>query len=1041
MALSFSPLLINDIYFNATTDTYLSSTNVDITSNLMNGNPQQQQLTSLRRSSATDALVALGLEFCCVIIPRLTVPGHSDSNVFVNFEEEIPVSAAEKIIMDGRRHSVDIPISKALVALRRVRSLRDPSTNSMSKFAALVDNVNWDTNSCNGISLQFVDCPQKGSSLDDGQLGREREDKPSPELDPHSGASKCNLISCEDIGIRQAEKKDCLGKKWDGVHKSLADTYHHDHLEDGFAFAAPPTDHLEGMDSCSATMARSSPMEKVKHWASARKSYQRNQRRECGAIGDLSSCAGSPILSGSDAFPEGSSQNTSLLFANEEFDGVDHRRFGCKVSCCWSRTPKFKCSNPFSDFEDNPLLMGDGSETYQCGRWDSRNLYNVESAQYSETPRSLGQKYRPKSFKDLVGQNVVARSLLGAISRGRVSSIYLFHGPRGTGKTSASRVFAAALNCLALEGHGPCGLCRECVVFYSGGSKDVREVDSVRLNRADALTSLIKSASTPPTSSRFKVFIMDECQLMREETWAVISNSLEKISRHSVFIMISPDLEKLPRSVVSRSQRYHFPKIKDADIASRLGNICSDEGVDFDQVALEFIAAKSNGSLRDAEMMLDQLSLLGTRITMSMAYELVGTVSDDDLLDLLDLALSSDTSNTVIKARELMRSRVDPVQLTSQLASLIMDILSDVDADNSGSRSIAGDSKKHFTPSLSDHDKSCCLRSEEDYRQILDSTWRRAAELCKSNSLKSFLRKHGKLSSLGLNNGMVVAELEFNNTHNVSRAEKSWKEIASSLQSVLGCNVEIRINLIPGPSATKCCKVKKASFNLFSCSRRKEQKMNSNSEQGSDSDCSGYTSEKPMIGDRPNLACCSNSGSQKLHVCHHQKAASSTLRNVDGNFLGMGNCGSQRSSDDFKQQKTLHFADCSEELKYWRHQVLSIRESGIQFRCCSRESRLMDGSDVLCWRTPRLALRRDTNTGDLNPAQMLITIQAARSHCAMGIDKEAVAFWWQHGSGSSTGTGLNSGDWASSAPVPRVGSTVDKHHRTAATNVLYTQSE
>ncbi|XP_031375015.1 protein STICHEL-like 2 [Punica granatum] len=986
--------------------------------------------------------------------------------------------------MDGRRHSVDIPISKALVALRRVRSLRDPSTNSMSKFAALVDNVNWDTNSCNGISLQFVDCPQKGSSLDDGQLGREREDKPSPELDPHSGASKCNLISCEDIGIRQAEKKDCLGKKWDGVHKSLADTYHHDHLEDGFAFAAPPTDHLEGMDSCSATMARSSPMEKVKHWASARKSYQRNQRRECGAIGDLSSCAGSPILSGSDAFPEGSSQNTSLLFANEEFDGVDHRRFGCKVSCCWSRTPKFKCSNPFSDFEDNPLLMGDGSETYQCGRWDSRNLYNVESAQYSETPRSLGQKYRPKSFKDLVGQNVVARSLLGAISRGRVSSIYLFHGPRGTGKTSASRVFAAALNCLALEGHGPCGLCRECVVFYSGGSKDVREVDSVRLNRADALTSLIKSASTPPTSSRFKVFIMDECQLMREETWAVISNSLEKISRHSVFIMISPDLEKLPRSVVSRSQRYHFPKIKDADIASRLGNICSDEGVDFDQVALEFIAAKSNGSLRDAEMMLDQLSLLGTRITMSMAYELVGTVSDDDLLDLLDLALSSDTSNTVIKARELMRSRVDPVQLTSQLASLIMDILSgncqehcsearrkflrrhsleadlhklghalkmlsetekqlrtsknqttwltvallhlsatdhssldehyfkfcsrtlterDVDADNSGSRSIAGDSKKHFTPSLSDHDKSCCLRSEEDYRQILDSTWRRAAELCKSNSLKSFLRKHGKLSSLGLNNGMVVAELEFNNTHNVSRAEKSWKEIASSLQSVLGCNVEIRINLIPGPSATKCCKVKKASFNLFSCSRRKEQKMNSNSEQGSDSDCSGYTSEKPMIGDRPNLACCSNSGSQKLHVCHHQKAASSTLRNVDGNFLGMGNCGSQRSSDDFKQQKTLHFADCSEELKYWRHQVLSIRESGIQFRCCSRESRcqeelnmletsqvtchgteakeklalstprrlssetlncaedldgLMDGSDVLCWRTPRLALRR-----------------------------------------------------------------------------------
>lgn len=196
--------------------------------------------------------------------------------------------------------------------------------------------------------------------------------------------------------------------------------------------------------------------------------------------------------------------------------------------------------------------------------------------------------------------------------------------------------------------------------------------------------------------------------------------------------------------------------------------------------------------------------------------------------------------------------------------------------------------------------------------------------------------------------GMVIAELEFENPHNVSRAEKSWKVIASSLQCILGCNVEIRINLVPGPSVTNCSKVKKASFNLFSCSRRMEQKTYSNSGQGSDSDCSGYTCEKPMIGDRPNFTCSSECGSQKLHVCHHLRGASSTLRNGDGNVLGIGNSLSQRTSHDCKQQCTGGLCvDCStEELKFWRHQVLGIQEMGIQLKCCSAAPRCKQKQNV-----------------------------------------------------------------------------------------------
>ncbi|KAK4800165.1 hypothetical protein SAY86_025530 [Trapa natans] len=518
--------------------------------------------------------------------------------------------------MDGRRHSVDVPISKALIALRRVRSLRDPSTNSMSKFASLFENVNWDTNSGNGISLQLVEGLRKASSLEDGQPGHEREDKSLSQLDWRSDFRKHDLISCGDPVIKQVEEKVFLEKK----PKILGEPYIPNHMEDGFDSSTPLTNHLEDTDSCSAPIATSSLLENVKH-----RSKMPRSRKKSHVVADLSSCVGTPKLSISDAFPEGSSQSTSLLFAEEELDR-DHPRFGRKVGCCWARTPKLRGSNHFySDFESNPFMIKYEGETKKYGPRDSRKLYDVDNAPYSGTPRSLGQKYMPKSFKDLVGQNVVARSLLGALSSGRLSSVYLFHGPRGSGKTSASRIFAAALNCLALEEYGPCGICRECVILYSGGSRDVREVDCVRLNHADAVRSLIKSASIPPVSSRFSVFIMDECQVMHEETWSMISSGLENISRHSVFILITPDLVKLPKTVLSRSQRYYFPKIKDADIASKLGSICAKEGLDFEAVALEFIADKSNGSLRDAEMMLDQLSLLGKRITTSMAYELVSS--------------------------------------------------------------------------------------------------------------------------------------------------------------------------------------------------------------------------------------------------------------------------------------------------------------------------------------------------------------------------------------------------------------------------------
>ncbi|CAI0447496.1 unnamed protein product [Linum tenue] len=883
-------------------------------------------------------------------------------------------------MMDGRRHSVDIPISRTLVALRRVRSLRDPSTNSMSKFSTLLENVNWETTSSHELSLRLMnDRDAVGSSpvgfpgFGNVALEQHKEDEVTDmgDLAAYPGGKVA-----EELDNCESNPKEIL------VNQPLIERYERQ-ME--LACASP----LEDVDSTSEPMETRDPP------ASREKSRHKYHVQPSSLGGDILSRVGSPSLSMSEAF----SSRSASLYQDEDANFAVQSERGCGITCCWSRTPRLRESYPYSSGgESYPLLSRDEASPH--GRWKYTS---------NETPRSLSQKFRPRSFNDMVGQNVVVRSLLGAISRGRVTSFYLFHGPRGTGKTSASRIFAAALNCISLEEHKPCGLCRECLVFFSGRSRDVKEVDPTRVNRVDRMRSLMKSAETPPVSSRFKVLIVDECHLLDEETWSTFLNSLENLSQHVVFLMITPDVDKLPRSAVARAQRYHFQMLKDSDIAVRLRDICVQERLDFEQVALDLIAAKSNGSLRDAEMMLDQLSLLGKRITVSLVYELIGVVSDDEMLDLLDLALSSDTSNTVIKARELMRSRIDPTQLVSQLANLIMDILaSKSEEDNSEARKrfsmrhaseadmqrlrnalkILSETEKQLRMSKSqstwltvallqlsslenslgaNDSKSSCrsahekgeshkhivpcscgklhqLGIERDWEATLESIWDKATQLCRSNSLKSFLRKQGKLSALSVNQDLAIAELQFHHRDSVSKAERSWKLIASLLQSILGCNVEIRINLVLYAPTSRCARLRKLSFGLFNCSRRIQQKKAKSSLPygSSDSDYSDLTSEKPMIKDKVVLP----------ESCHHRLEMVRALRSAEGNVLSMGTTSSHRSllqdnaapktpgcgTESVKKEwESNHDCGFSQDCKEDQSRCFP-RKLGLQRRSCSPEN-------------------------------------------------------------------------------------------------------
>ncbi|PWZ44608.1 hypothetical protein Zm00014a_034900 [Zea mays] len=317
----------------------------------------------------------------------------------------------------------------------------------------------------------------------------------------------------------------------------------------------------------------------------------------------------------------------------------------------------------------------DGKRWSSCRSQDGMDL-SVHSADLPESdPRSLSQKYRPRAFLEIVSQNIAVQSLSNAITRERIAPAYLFQGPRGTGKTSTARIFSAALNCLTTGDNKPCGVCNQCTDFFSGKGSNIKEVDASNRKSIGIIKHLLENLPPSAPLSRYKVFVVDECHMIPSRLWSAFMKFLDEPFPYVVFIFITIDPNNVPRAVVSRCQKYVFSKIKDIDTVCRLRKICVKENLDVELAALDLIALNSDGSLRDAETMLDQLSLLGKKITPSLVNDLVGVVSEEKLLDLLEIAMSGDTAETVKRSRELMDSGTDPMALMSQLAGLIMDII------------------------------------------------------------------------------------------------------------------------------------------------------------------------------------------------------------------------------------------------------------------------------------------------------------------------------------------------------------------------------
>ncbi|KAJ0964971.1 hypothetical protein J5N97_026109 [Dioscorea zingiberensis] len=283
----------------------------------------------------------------------------------------------------------------------------------------------------------------------------------------------------------------------------------------------------------------------------------------------------------------------------------------------------------------------------------------------------LSQMYQPKVFADIIGHDMIIKALANATQMKRISTMYLFHGPGGTGKTSVAKIFSMALNCESTLYSKPCWVCVGCY-----RSLYTAELCSGKRNSGfDKIRTLLQSTSFRDTISGYKVFIIDECHSLSADSWVELQDIDEKGKETMVFIMITEDAAVVPRAISSRCQKFNFQKLKDSDITQKLAKIVTKEGIEIKNDALTLIARKADGNLREAENLLDQLALLRQRITASMVQQILGLVPHDKLTQLLEAALTGNSIEAVRRTRELIACGIEPKIVVSQLATLVTETL------------------------------------------------------------------------------------------------------------------------------------------------------------------------------------------------------------------------------------------------------------------------------------------------------------------------------------------------------------------------------
>lgn len=260
--------------------------------------------------------------------------------------------------------------------------------------------------------------------------------------------------------------------------------------------------------------------------------------------------------------------------------------------------------------------------------------------------KSLYRKYRPQTFDEVYGQEYIVKTLCNAIESDKISHAYLFNGTRGTGKTTIAKIFAKTVNCLDLKNNKPCGNCVVCKCENTEEIPDIIEIDAASNNGVDEIRELKNKIKLMPVMCKYKVYIIDEVHMLSTGAFNALLKTLEEPPEHVIFILATTEPQKLPITIISRCQRFDFKKICVEKIVERLEYISKKEKIKISKSALEEIAKISDGAMRDAIGLLDQLSSYTNKeIDVDDIYELKGSISKDELFKLTNSYISSDIEN------------------------------------------------------------------------------------------------------------------------------------------------------------------------------------------------------------------------------------------------------------------------------------------------------------------------------------------------------------------------------------------------------------
>ncbi len=283
---------------------------------------------------------------------------------------------------------------------------------------------------------------------------------------------------------------------------------------------------------------------------------------------------------------------------------------------------------------------------------------------------ALYRKYRPQIFEDVVGQEHIERTIKNAIEQDKVSHAYLFTGPRGTGKTTTARLLAKALLCECGPTPEPDGTCDDCVMIANGEHPDVYELDAAsRTGVENVREEIIGRVQFAPTRGRYKIYIIDEVHMLSTAAFNALLKTLEEPPSHVVFILATTDPQKVPETIHSRCQRFDFRRISAESIVSRLGAICVSEDVEFEGEALDLIAHRAEGGMRNALTSLEQLIAFGEgKVTMEVAERLLGSIDTNDLAEIVRAIGTRDVASCFRWTAEYVETGADLAQFARDLA-------------------------------------------------------------------------------------------------------------------------------------------------------------------------------------------------------------------------------------------------------------------------------------------------------------------------------------------------------------------------------------